>query len=208
MAEEKLKIAYQAVDSLVPFAKNARTHTAAQIEMVARSIDEYGWTNPVLIDEDRGIIAGHARVLAAKMLGLEKIPTIQLGHMSEKQKRAYVIADNQLALKAGWDNEVLGAELADLSSSGFDMMLTGFTNADLNLVGFGGENDPSSEYTGMPQYNQEDKTAFRSVVVHFRTQEDVDAFSKLVNQTITEKTKYLWCPEAEIERYVDKVYDS
>jgi site-specific DNA-methyltransferase (adenine-specific) len=115
------------VDTLIPFAKNSRTHDDAQVAQIAASIREFGFTNPVLVDETNGIIAGHGRVLAARKLNLEQVPSIRLAYLSESQKRAYVIADNKLALNAGWDNEMLALELADLQNMNFDFDLTGFT---------------------------------------------------------------------------------
>ena len=108
--------------------------TDAQVAQIAASIREFGWTNPVLVDGQNGIIAGHGRVLAARKLGLERVPVIELAHMSEAQKRAYVLADNQLALNAGWDDELLRLELADLSELGFDLGLIGFGEGELERL--------------------------------------------------------------------------
>lgn len=121
-----MKIESLPIERLIPYARNSRTHSDAQIAQVAASIREFGFTNPVLIDGADGIIAGHGRVLAARKLGLEKVPCIRLAHLSETQKRAYVIADNKLALNAGWDEEMLGLELAELREVDFDLDLTGF----------------------------------------------------------------------------------
>lgn len=117
------------IATLIPFAKNSRTHSDAQVAQIAGSIREFGFTNPVLIDEANGIIAGHGRVMAARKLKLTEVPCIRLAHLSDAQKRAYVIADNKLALNAGWDEAMLKLELADLKALDFDLDLTGF-NAD------------------------------------------------------------------------------
>ena len=114
-------------------ATRART-SDAQVAQIAASIREFGWTNPVLVDGASGIIAGHGRVLAARKLGLERVPVIELAHMSEAQKRAYVLADNQLALNAGWDEALLRLELADLSELGFDLGLIGFGEGELERL--------------------------------------------------------------------------
>ncbi len=111
---------------LVPYARNARTHSPEQVGQIAASISEFGFTNPVLVDAAGGIIAGHGRVMAAAQLGLEHVPCIRLAHLSDAQKRAYVIADNQIALNAGWDEDLLRAELIDLKSDGFELDLLGF----------------------------------------------------------------------------------
>lgn len=119
------------VETLIPYARNARTHSEAQVAQIAGSIKEFGFCNPVLIDKDGGIIAGHGRVLAAQKLGLKVVPTITLGHLSETQKRAYILADNKLALNAGWDDEMLKVELESLKADGFDMALAGFDDIEL-----------------------------------------------------------------------------
>lgn len=120
------RIEQRAVESLIPYARNARTHSDEQIAQIAASIREFGWTNPVLVDGANGIIAGHGRVLAARKLGLDTVPCIELAHLSDAQRRAYIIADNKLALNAGWDLEALSLELADLKGDEFDLALTGF----------------------------------------------------------------------------------
>lgn len=139
MPAAPLKLNYRAVGDLVPCARNARTHSDGQVAQIAGSICEFGFTNPVLVDERGGIIAGHGRVLAARKLGMAEVPTITLAGLTEAQRRAYVLADNQLALNAGWDEEMLAVELGDLKVEGFDLGLIGFSDADLaSLLGSGG----------------------------------------------------------------------
>jgi DNA modification methylase len=127
----KLKIQYKPIADLIPYARNSRTHSDAQVAQIAASIKEFGWTNPILLDGENGIIAGHGRVMAAHKLGETEVPTIELSHMDENQKRAYIIADNKLALNAGWDNEMLALEVADLKDAGYDLGLTGFSLDEL-----------------------------------------------------------------------------
>src|SRR5918999_627402 len=131
---DDLQIALRPLGELIPYARNPRTHSDAQVAQIAASIREFGWTNPVLVDGDDGIIAGHGRVLAARKLGLERVPVIELAHMSEAQKRAYILADNQIALQAGWDEALLRLELADLSELGFDLGLIGFGEGELERL--------------------------------------------------------------------------
>lgn len=119
---------------LIPYAKNSRTHSETQVAQIAGSIKEFGFNNPVLIDEDNGIIAGHGRVLAAQKLALSKVPCIRLAHLSETQRKAYVIADNRLALNAGWDTEMLTVELQELDGESFDLSLLGFEADELNAL--------------------------------------------------------------------------
>jgi ParB-like chromosome segregation protein Spo0J len=124
-------VALRAVESLIPYARNARTHSDAQVAQLAASIREFGWTNPVLVSADSTIIAGHGRVLAARQLGLVEVPCIELAHLTETQRRALVIADNKLALTAGWDDEALAVELAALQDDGFTMPTLGFGDDEL-----------------------------------------------------------------------------
>ncbi len=121
-----LQIEYRPIDALLPYARNPRTHSPAQIAKIAASIVEFGLTQPILVDGESGIIADHGRLAAARKLELSNVPVIELGHLTPSQKRAYVIADNRLALDAGWDDELLALELAELSEAGYDLLLTGF----------------------------------------------------------------------------------
>ena len=126
-----MKIEQIKTSDLIPYARNSRTHSEAQTAQIAGSIKEFGFTNPVLIDADNGIIAGHGRVMAAQKLGLDEVPCIRLGYLTEAQKRAYVIADNKLALNSGWDQDMLINELRGLKEEDFDLSLTGFDDAEL-----------------------------------------------------------------------------
>ena len=119
------------VDQLVAYANNARTHSEAQIDQIVSSIKEFGFTNPILIDPDNVIIAGHARLRAVRKLGCQQVEVRVLAHLSKTQRRALAIADNQLALNAGWDEELLRAELAALKEEGYDLDVLGFDNGEL-----------------------------------------------------------------------------
>ena len=121
-----LNIEYVKRDQLIPYINNSRTHDDKQVKQIASSIKEFGFTNPLLIDEDGGIIAGHGRLLAADLLGIDEVPTITLVGLTEAQRKAYVIADNQLALNAGWDLDTLKVELDRLTELDFDVDLLGF----------------------------------------------------------------------------------
>jgi DNA modification methylase len=122
------------VDALIPFARNARTHSDEQVKQIAASIREFGFNNPILIRDDLTVIAGHGRLAAAKVLGLKEVPTISLAHLTPLQVRAYVLADNKLALNAGWDDEMLALELKDLDMEGFDVSLTGFDEVEIGAL--------------------------------------------------------------------------
>lgn len=152
----ELKITYLPTGDLIPYARNSRTHTDEQVAQVAASIREFGFASPVLIGEDKTIIAGHCRVMAAQKLGLETVPTITATGWTEAQKRAYVIVDNRLAENAGWDTEMLKTEFADLDELGFDLSLLGFDEESFDeLLGEMENPDTDGKYTtaaSTPQY--------------------------------------------------------
>jgi ParB-like chromosome segregation protein Spo0J len=129
-----MKIEFTPVRALRPHPNNARTHSKKQIGQIANSIEKFGFCNPVLVDDAKQIIAGHGRVEAAKLLGIDAVPTCQLSHLSEADKRAYVLADNKLAEKAGWDKELLAIELQGLIELEVDIELTGFEMAEIDII--------------------------------------------------------------------------
>lgn len=123
------------VDELVPYARNARTHSAEQVSQIAASIREWGWTTPILVAEDSTVLAGHGRLMAARQLGLTEVPTMVARGWSEAQRRAYVLADNQLAMNAGWDADLLRVELEGLRELDFDLDVIGFDAGDMQKFG-------------------------------------------------------------------------
>lgn len=148
---DTLKICYKAPSELKPYRRNARTHSRAQIKQIAASIEQFGFTNPVLIGDADDIVAGHGRVEAAKLLGLGQVPTLRLAHLSETELRAYVLADNKLAEQAGWDEELLGLELQELSEIGFDLDVIGFEIAEIDsLISNLDDPVPASEADTVP----------------------------------------------------------
>ena len=142
LAGSGLRIENRTIGELVPYIRNARTHRDSQIALIAGSIREFGFTNPVLVDGDNGIIAGHGRVMAARKLGLTHVPVIELGHLTETQKRAYVIADNKLAEQAGWDRQLLALEAGELNALGIDLQALGFDSGEVDDLLNAGETDP------------------------------------------------------------------
>ena len=136
-----LAIDYRPIGDLIPYARNARTHSDAQVALIAGSIREYGFTNPVLVDGENGIIAGHGRVMAARKLGLMQVPVIELAHLTEAQRRAYILADNKLAEQAGWDRELLALELGDLQDMAVDLLSLGFEAGELDALLRSGDED-------------------------------------------------------------------
>jgi ParB-like chromosome segregation protein Spo0J len=201
------KIERRPIDALVPYARNARLHSDEQVAQIAASIREWGWTIPVLTDESGTIIAGHGRVLAAYKLGLDDVPCMTAVGWSEAKRRAYVLADNKLTLNATWDDALLKVELDDLAAEGFDLDLIGFSEIELTTLRLDkeyGENDADAEWQGMPEFDQEDQMAFRDIVIHFRNEDDVADFARLVGQKISPQTKFLWHPQNEVQVYRDK----
>jgi hypothetical protein len=142
------KVERRKIDALIPYARNSRTHSDEQVAQIAASIKEWGWTVPILVDEDGGIIAGHGRVLAARKLGLDDCPVMVASGWTEAQKRAYIIADNKLALNAGWDMATLANEFHALNEAGFDLGLTGFGDEELGELLGPVDDEPESASSG------------------------------------------------------------
>lgn len=205
-----MEIVNKLTNELSGYERNSREHPPEQIAQICASISEFGFTNPVLINSNNRIIAGHGRHIAALEIGLETIPCIILDGLTDAQEKAYIIADNKIALNSSWDRELLAIELADISEYDFDMELLGFSDVELMSLLQSDEEkfDPKNYWEDMPEFDQQDVQAYKRIVVHFPNQEQVDAFSQAVGQSITEKTKYIWYPEIEIEKASDKKYKS
>lgn len=147
-ASRELTIQNCAVSDLIPYARNARTHSDRQVDQIAASIEAFGFNNPILIDAEGGIIAGHGRVLAAEKLGIDEIPTVLIDHLDDAERRTFILADNRIADNAGWNDELLALEMADLSELEIDVALTGFTAAEINkLLSSNLEPDPGEDVT-------------------------------------------------------------
>ncbi|HBA6664620.1 TPA: ParB N-terminal domain-containing protein, partial [Escherichia coli] len=152
---EKLKIVYRPLQELSPYAHNARTHSTEQVAQLVESIKQFGWTNPVLIDEKGEIIAGHGRVMAAEMLKMDSVPVIVLSGLTDEQKKAYRLADNRLPMNAGWDEDLLRMELSDLINADFDVSLTGFGPTQIDelltdvLPGTGNKEEGNTNISGV-----------------------------------------------------------
>ena len=196
------------VDSLKAYPQNARTHNEKQVAQIAESIKEFGFLAPCLVDKDNVLIVGHGRLMAAKTLGMKKVPTLRIEHLTPDQVKAYRIADNQLALNSDWDLELLGLELSQLQEIDLDISVIGFNDAQVTSILSVSEFpvDASKEWEGMPEYIQEDKTSFRHVIVHFENNEAVAKFFSLIGQTHTDKTNSIWFPkqdnmDTEAKRY-------
>lgn len=152
------QLEWRDIDQIIPYARNSRTHSDEQVAQIAASIKEFGWTNPLLIDDENGIIAGHGRLAAARKLGHTKVPVIELSGLTKTQKRAYVIADNKLALNAGWDDEMLRVELEGLKELEFDLSLTGFSYDELSKLLEPEQIEGLTDEDAVPDVPEEPKT--------------------------------------------------
>lgn len=161
-----MKIEQRLVTSLIPYINNSRKHSDEQVAQIAASIKEFGWTNPILIDGDNGLIAGHGRLLAARKLGMDKVPVIELAHLSEIQKKALIIADNKLALNSDWDNELLTIELKDLIDQDFDVTLLGFDSTEIDaLINVIDGTDGLTDEDAVPEVPEIPKTVLGDVYI-------------------------------------------
>jgi hypothetical protein len=165
------------IEELVPYDNNPRTHSAVQIERLVNSLKEFGFTNPILVDDDCNVIAGHGRLEAAKIVGLKTVPTITLSHLSEDQRRAYVIADNQLALNSGWDDDLLQSELQALGDAGFDLSLLGWGD---DIPSFAEEPDYSALDDLDDPTNDLAEGVMKAIQIEFRS-EDYEEAKALVD---------------------------
>ena len=153
-----MQIEKRLLSDLIPYINNSRKHSDDQVAQIAASIKEFGWTNPILVDGDNGIIAGHGRIMAAKKLGMTEVPVIELAHLSKEQRKALIIADNKLALNSDWDTNLLAIELKDLQDLGFDLNLTGFDGMELANLLKPEQVDGLSDEDSVPEIPEEPKT--------------------------------------------------
>lgn len=159
------KIEWQSVEKLIPYAKNARTHSDEQVAQIAGSIKEFGFNNPVLVDKDNSIIAGHGRVMAARKLGMDKVPVVILDHLTESQRKAYILADNRIALNSGWDSSMLSVELQDLKDD-IDLSLLGFDPDELDaLLNPVEETEGLTDEDAVPEVPVEPKTKLGDIYI-------------------------------------------
>lgn len=221
---EKLKVSYRRIEDLIPYARNARTHSADQVARIAGSIKEFGWTNPILVDGENGIIAGHGRLAAARKLGMSEVPVIELDGLSDVQKRAYIIADNKMALDAGWDDELLKIEFEDLKIEGYDLDHTGFSEVEIGNVLNGWDSDiPELDEDGEPDIGSRIvlKIAAEDEAQEWQTAEEVGGktfVDFIVNETHTcyegnHVTRHAWgfgcgkCPACRLRAEGFKNYE-
>jgi hypothetical protein len=197
------------IDALHASLTNPRTHDDVQVGQLANSIKQWGFTIPLLVDETGELIAGEGRWRAAKLLELQRVPVMVAHDWSEAQKRAYLIADNRLAQSSNWDETLLMSEMKALTELDFDVGYLGFNDAELARLteATAALTDATSEWRSMPQFAVENKLAYKSMWLHFRNDEDIQTFARLVGQTILSTTRFLWFPPEEIQ-HDDKRYIS
>jgi len=177
---EKLEIVYKNIDDLLPYINNARTHDEMQINQIASSIKEFGFNSPIAIDNDNVILCGHGRLLGAKKLGLKEVPTVCLSHLTPQEKKAYILADNKIALNSGWDFDLLKLEFEDLKSVDFDLELTGFNSEEIeNILNSEDEDSEDEETSDDLDLNFLDGFSEKyNIVVECENQEEAEAFAK------------------------------
>lgn len=192
------------LERIKPYPNNPRTHPPEEVSLLARMMLKFGIDQNIVVRKEDGfIIKGQGRRLAAIEAKMTHFPVFEKSVPSDDDARAQRIADNQIALLAGWDRELIRSEAAALKLAGYDVTLLGFDTPTLGWLTEGHlVADPTGEWGGMPHFNNPDATAFRSIVVHFKDQRSVDAFARVVKQKVSEKTRFMWYPEIEIKPFI------
>lgn len=194
-----------ALVELRPDPRNARKHDDRNIQAIVSSLREFGQQKPIVALVDGTVIAGNGTMEAARLLGWTRVAVVRFAN--EERARAYAIADNRTSELSTWDHEILSEMLSGIRDEGGDLETVGFSDLDLDrMLQVEGPVDPNEEWKGMPEFDQPDKTAARQIVMNFKSDEDAAAFGELLGQSVTDKTRSLWFPKAEIERLMDKRY--
>lgn len=210
--ENQLQVEYMDINELKPFIGNPREHSDRNINDITKSIKRFGWTNPIIVRKaDNMIVAGHGRVEAAKNQGLEQVPVVYVD-MSENDAKLYNITDNRTAETSEWDHAQLNTLIEELNGlPDIDIEDTGFYSHELEMM-LNGNDDAEVNYDemwqGMPEFVQDDLTPYKSILIHFADEKDLNAFSQLIGQTLTEKTKYVWHPKSEKANFTEEAYVS
>lgn len=193
-----MNIVQNKLSDLLPYKDNPRKHTEKQVQQIAESISEFGFINPILVDEKNMILAGHGRYLASQKLELEKVPVVVVDNLTEDQKKALVIADNKIAMNSTWDENLLWEQIRQLNDKGFNLDVLAFDEMEiLPMTDSNTVLDPLAEWEDMPEYSQENLLAFKTVYVHFKNEQDFKDFQNFINQPMTDKTKSIWYPKQE-----------
>jgi len=208
---KKLNIEYIDIKELKPYKNNPRKNDAA-VDIVAKSIKEFGFRNPIILDENNEIVAGHTRYEASKKLKLKEVPVLRVTDLTKEQIKAFRIMDNKSQDYSQWDYDFLKKEILDLKELNYDLDFTGFDENEINFFNPDTDGPANNAYlewrkNGTIAYGNEDNTGYKTILLHFKAEEDVREFSKLINQTITDRTKYLWYPKQEEDKVGDLQYE-
>ena len=206
--QTKLNVEYVKKTEIKPFKNNPRLHSDFQINQIVKSIKEFGFVNPILIDETNTILAGHGRFMAAEKLNYSEIPTVKITDLDEKQKKALVIADNKITLNSVWDTDKLWEQVRELGDSGFDLDILAFDEHEmLPMLDNNVVHDLDDEWENMPEYINDDKTAYKSMIVHFLDENSFKDFQQKIGQDCTEKTKFIWHTKQDRMDTKNRVYE-
>ena len=202
-----MKVEMVDIKRVIPYEGNPRRNEDV-VDKVAGSLNEFGWQQPIVVDKEMVVVAGHTRLQAAKKLKMDQVP-IHVADLTDVQAKAYRLADNRIAEDADWDRFLLGNEIRQLDDLGFDLDLTGFNNLELSNLLIDPElaEGAQDEWRDMPEFLQDNKKAYRTVYVHFVDQEAVDNFCKTTGKKMTDRTRYLWFPENEEHSEVGSTYE-
>lgn len=204
-----MKITKMKINKLKPDNENARTHADKNIEAIKKSLDNFGQQKPIVIDKNNMVVAGNGTLEAAKYLGWEEIDVVSTS-LTGNELRAFAIADNRTGELSDWDLDKLSSILEELTADKtIDEFITGFDPVDMDR--FGSEFEPTDvdeEWKNMPEFDQQDKTAYRSITVHFHNEEAIKDFEEKLDLSLPKKARYLWLPEIIIEKFSDKAYES
>lgn len=196
-----------APENLKPNPANPNLHNDHHTQLLCTMLRHQGWRDAIIVSKQSGlVVCGHGRLKAAQLLGVKEVPVDLQDFENEADETAHMVADNRISELSEFDNDALKEILATLDTGALDMDVTGFDSATLEKLMTQFYVDPEDEWEGMPEFAMEDKTAFKSIVVHFKEQESVDKFADLIEQKLTERTRMIWYPEMVIERAADKVY--
>jgi len=207
----ELEIKYIKVEEIKPYENNPRKNDDA-VKIVVKSINEFGFRNPIILDKNNEIIAGHTRYKAAKQLKYEEVPVLYADNLTPEQVKAFRIMDNKSQEHALWDYDLLKTEMFELKDNNYDLDLTGFSDHEINFFSEDEDkraNNPYEEWrkSGNIEYHNEDKTGFRTLLVHFPDEASITSFAELVNQTITDKTKFIWYPKQADDKVAKLKYE-
>jgi len=208
--KEEMKIEYIPIGEIIPYDKNPRKNDKA-VDVLSKSIKEFGFKVPIVLDKDNIIVTGHTRLKAAMKLGMQEVPIIWADDLTPKQIKAFRIMDNKSQEHSYWDYGLLKQELFELKDLGVSLDLTGFSQDEIDFFNPKEDGQANNAYeewrrSGVLEYGNEDKTGYKTILLHFKTEKDIRKFSELINQTITNKTKYLWFPKQEVDKVVDLEY--